>query len=86
MPVHDAMYTHSVAESLRKVAEAEGDTETVESCERVKNMAHEASSLGAKAALEMFNVISATKKNNAPQPVQDKAQEIFSGPFWMEIA
>lgn len=86
MPVHDAMYTHAEAEKLRKVAEAHGDTETVDLLVAVQKKAVQASSLSADAALDMFRAIKHTRKNGSPAEVQAKAQEIFSGPFWVEIA
>ena len=85
MPVHDAMYTHSVANKLQKNVDRDTWPELWVELETVKSMAHRASSDSAQAALAMFKVLDKAKISSNPY-IRAEAENILASQYNVEIA
>lgn len=83
MPVHDAMLTASKAEEILKLL-PQGHPLIAE-CKKVDDMAVASSSLGAQAAVAMFEVLKIAMKDSDPK-LAEAAKKIYSGSYNAEVA
>lgn len=83
MPVHDAMYTASLAEKVMKILPERHPLYSIFS--EVEDMAVESSSLGAQAAVAMFEALKLAQKSSDPQ-LAKLAAEIYHGNYNAEVA
>ena len=85
MPVHDAMYTASKAEELKKLVSPEHNSDLYEWLTSIEEQATEASSLSAKAALRFFDALGYAMDCDDKE-IASKAKEIYFGTYNAEIA
>jgi hypothetical protein len=76
------MYTHSLAEELRKVT---NDARLKRKLKKVEDLSLEASSAGARAALAMFEALDTALESDDPKTVET-ARRIYAGPFNQIVA
>lgn len=85
MPVHDAMYTSSLAERIKDLL-PEGH-KLIKDAEVVEDYALESSSLGATASVFMFELLKdVMKDSNLAPSVRETASKIYHGSYNSEVA
>lgn len=85
MPVHDSMYTHSIATKLQKNVDPNENQDLHEWIEAVKSRALKASMDAADAARMMFEVLDYAKNCDDPY-IRAEAEKILASPYLQEIA
>lgn len=85
MPVHDSMYTHSIASKLQKSFNADQHQDLNEMIEGVKSRALKASMDAADAARMMFDVLEYARNCDDPY-IRNEAEKILHSPYLQEIA
>jgi hypothetical protein len=85
MPTHDAMYTAHVADQLRTAARKAGDKALARRLTGIENRAVEASSAGARVAVDMFTALDIALKSDNPEVVK-AAERIYASSFNQIVA